>query len=246
MRGIGTLLNTAAVILGGLAGLLFGRGISEKLQKSLLQACGVATIMLGIGGTLSQMLVLQDGKLTTTGTMLLIFSLVIGTAAGELLKIEDRMDSLGTKLRHTLKRDSDSRFVDGFVSVSLIICVGAMAIVGSIEDGIRGDWSMLAAKSVLDGILVLVFASTYGVGAVCSAGAIFVYQGLITLLAALFGEFLTQSMIDGMSFVGNTLIFCVGVNVAFGKKFRVGSMLPSLLIPVIYELILPLWQKIFS
>lgn len=245
MRGIGTLLNTAAVVVGGLAGLLFGRGIGEKLQKSLIQACGVATIMLGIGGTLSKMLVLQEGKLTTAGTMLLIFSLVIGTAIGELLQVEERMDALGTKLRHTLKRDSDSRFVEGFVSVSLIICVGAMAIVGSIEDGIRGDWSMLAAKSVLDGIIVMVFASTYGIGAVCSAGAIFVYQGLITLLAALFGEFLSDGMIDGMSYVGNALIFCVGVNVAFGKKFRVGSMLPSLLVPVMYELLLPFWQKLF-
>lgn len=125
--------------------------------------------------------------------------------------------------------------MEGFVNVSLIICVGAMAIVGSIQDGISGDYSLLTTKAVLDLVIVIVFAPTYGLGAVFSAVPIFLYQGGITLMAAVCGSFLSDAMISDLSFIGNALIFCVGINIAFGKKFRVGNMLPALLIPVVYH-----------
>lgn len=173
MRGLGTLINTAAVILGGLLGLCLKNGMKQKTQDILMQACGVATIFIGAAGTLSKMLVINDGKLETQGTMLLIFSLVIGSLIGEWLDIEQKMDLLGEKIKVAVKAQNDNHFVDGFVNVSLIICVGAMAIVGSIQDGISGDYSMLAAKAVLDLVIVLIFASTYGVGAIFSAAAIF-------------------------------------------------------------------------
>ena len=238
MIGLGTIINTAAVIVGGLIGLLLKNGLKEQFQKALMQACGVATIFIGAAGTLSKMLVLHNDGLKTKGTMLLIISLVLGAILGEVLHVEDRMDTLGERIKKAVKRENDGQFVDGFVNVSLIICVGAMAIVGSIQDGISGDFSMLAAKAVLDGVILIVFASTYGVGAIFSALPIFIYQGTITLLARFFGELASTGLIDNLSFVGSALIFCVGINIAFGKRFKVGNMLPALIIPVIYEGIL--------
>jgi len=241
MRGLGTIINTAAVVLGGLLGLVLKNGIKERVQDSLMKACGVATIFIGVSGTLAQMFVIQNGMLETQGTLLLILSLVIGTIIGEWIKLEDKLDIVGERIRKAVKREGDNRFVEGFVNVSLIICVGAMAVVGSIQDGISGDWSLLAAKAILDAIIVMVFASGYGLGAVFSAVPILVFQGSITLIAALAGSFVSEAMLDGLSFIGSALIFCIGINIAFGKKFPVGNMLPAILIPIIYEIIQPLF-----
>ena len=202
-----------------------------------MQACGVATIFIGGAGALSKMLVFQDGKLETQGTMLLIFSLVLGSLLGEWINIEQKMDILGERIKKAVKAENDNLFVEGFVNVSLIICVGAMAIVGSVQDGISGDYSMLVAKAILDLIIVVVFAATYGIGAIFSAVPIFVYQGAITLAAAFLGSFVSEAMINDLSFIGSALIFCVGVNIGFGKKFRVGNMLPALIVPVLYEIL---------
>ncbi len=240
MIGLGTIINTLAVIGGGIVGLLLKNGLKKQLQESLMQACGIATIFIGIAGVLTKMLVITDGSIETQGTMLLIFSMVIGTALGEWMQLEFRMDNVGEKIKKAVKRENDSQFVDGFVNVSLIICVGAMAIVGSIQDGISGDYSMLAAKSILDIIIVMIFASTCGIGAVFSAIVVLVYQGGITLIAAFCGAFVSDAIINDLCFVGSALIFCVGINVAFGKKFRVGNMLPALLVPIVYEIIWPL------
>ena len=238
MIGLGTIINTIAVIAGGLIGLVLKKGMKQKMQDTLMQACGISVIFIGISGTLSKMLVWNNGTLETTGTMLLIFSLVIGTLIGEWLDIEAKMEKIGNKIKAMVKAQNDSRFVDGFVNVSLIICVGAMAIVGSIQDGISGDYSMLAAKAVLDFIIVMIFASTYGIGTIFSAILIFLYQGGITAVAAVCGTFVSDIIISDLSYVGSVLIFCVGINVAFGKKINVGNMLPALIVVVIYDIIL--------
>lgn len=238
MIGVGTLINTAAVIVGGLIGLLLKNGLKEELQKSLQKACGIATIFIGASGTLGKMFVIRDGGIETKGSMLLIFSLVIGIAIGELLRLESRMDNLGEKIKRLVHRENDNRFVDSFVNVSLIICVGAMAIVGSIQDGMSGDYSMLAAKSILDFVIVMVFASSGGVGSVFAAIPLFLYQGAITLAAAVGGSFISETIINDLSFVGSALIFCVGLNLAVGKKIPVGNLLPALMVPVAYRLIL--------
>jgi len=241
MRGLGTIINTLAVILGGAAGMLLKNGLKERIQDSLMKACGIATMFIGVAGTLSKMLVFEDGVFQTQGTLLLIFSLVIGTALGEAIRLEEKMDALGEKLKKAAKRENDNKFVDGFVNVSLIICVGAMAIVGSIQDGISGDFSMLTAKAVLDFIIVMVFASVYGVGALFSALPILIYQGLITLIAAACGSFVSDAIVSDLTFIGSALIFCVGINIAFGKKLSVGNMLPAILIPIVYEVIIGLF-----
>lgn len=237
MFGTGTLINTAGVIAGSAIGILLRRGMKKELQSALMAGCGVATIFIGIAGVMQGMITIVDGQIQTKGSMLLIFSLVIGGLFGELIDIEKRMDAVGEKLKRMFHAEKDARFVEGFVNTSLIICVGAMAIVGSIEDGLSGDATMLTAKAVLDFAIVIVLASTYGIGVMCSALAILVYEGALTLAAHFIGNFISDVLIANLSFIGSALIFCVGINVAFGKKFRVGNMLPALLGPVVYALI---------
>lgn len=236
MVGLGTIINTAAVIAGGLLGLLLKNGIAKKFETILMQALGLATIFIGAGGVLKYMLVVENGVVDTRGTMLLIFSLVIGCILGQWLDIESKMEVLGVKLKAAVRIKNDNRFVEGFVTTSLIICVGAMAIVGAMQDGLSGDSSMLVAKALLDFALVAILASAYGVGPIFSAIPIFVYQGAITLIAMLFGTVISDALIGELSFVGSALIFCVGVNLVREKTFRVANMLPALLIPVFWEL----------
>lgn len=220
MIGLGTIVNTAAVVLGGVLGLLLKNGIAKKFETILMQALGLATVFIGAGGVLKYMLVVEDGNIATRGTMLLIFSLVIGCILGQLLDIESQMEKLGIKLKTAVRINNDNRFVEGFVNTSLIICVGAMAIVGAMEDGLSGDSSTLIAKAVLDFALVVILASTYGVGAMFSAIPIFLYQGAITVIAAMFGAVISDVLIGELSFVGSALIFCVGVNLVREKTDR--------------------------
>lgn len=213
-------------------------GIKESMQKSLVKACGISVIVIGIGGSLAKMFVYSESGFDMQGSMMLILSLVIGTAIGEIINIEQKMDRLGEKLKVKVKAEKDTKFVEGFVNVSLIVCVGAMAIVGSIQDGIYGDYSMLVAKAILDAVIACVFASTYGVGVLFSALVILVYQGLITIVAHFAGSFVSEAILNDLSLVGNALIACVGVNLVFDKTFKVGNMLPALLCPVVYEIII--------
>ena len=237
MRGLGTIINVAAVVAGSMVGMLIRTGLKQRFQDILIQACGLATMFIGIAGTLAGLLKVVDGGVETQNTMLLVFSLVIGGLLGECIDIELRLDHLGVRLQHLAKADNNSMFVEGFVTASLVICVGAMAIVGSIQDGLTGDYSMLCAKAVLDMVIVMVFASTMGIGVLFSALPLGIYQGLITLCAVLIAPFLSEGLIQNMSFVGSALIFYVGYNLIFGKKIKVGNLLPAILIPVFWEIL---------
>lgn len=238
MFGLGVLINTGTVLAGGLIGVLIKKGVPERFQKTLMSCCGLATIFLGIAGVMQCMLKISGAEILTQGSMLLILSLVIGGLLGELINVEKHMDNLGEKIKKLFRADGDNKFVEGFVNASLIMCVGAMSIVGSIQDGLTGDYSMILAKSILDAVVAIILASTYGFGVVCSAGVILIYQGLITLVAHFAGSFVSEALIFNLSFIGSALIFCVGVNLAFGKKFKTGNLLPALLVPIVYELIL--------
>lgn len=236
MIGLGTIINTAAVLVGSLLGLLLKNGVARKFENILMQALGLATVFLGIGGVLKYMLVVENGALSTRGSMLLIFSLVIGCLLGQWLDLDSKMELIGVKLKETVRIKNDNRFVEGFVTTSLIICVGAMAIVGAMQDGLSGDSSMLIAKSLLDFALVVILASAYGVGVVFSALPLFLYQGAITVIAALFGAVISNALIEQLSYVGSALIFCVGVNLVREKTFQVANMLPALLVPIFWDL----------
>ena len=242
MIGLGTIANTVAVILGGALGLLLKNGIAKRFEQILMQALGLAVIFIGVSGVLEHMLVIENGSITTQDTMLLIFSLVIGSLLGEWIDLAAKMETIGIKLKAVAKVKNDNRFVDGFVTTSLIICVGAMAIVGAMQDGLTGDSSMLIAKSLLDFVLVAILTAAYGIGSAFSAIPIFIYQGSITLIAALFGSIISDALIAKLSFVGSALVFCVGVNLIREKTFRVANLLPALLIPMVVEL----WRVFFS
>ena len=246
MHGLGTLINVGAILLGGFIGLFVKKGLNEKLMDSVMKAIGVAVMFVGISGALTGLLkITEGGKIETSGTMLMIISLILGTFVGELLKIEDRLERVGEKLKKAVKAKNSGNFVEGFVTTTLIFCVGAMAIVGSLEDGLTGDFSMLAAKSVLDGIMAIIVASTMGIGVLFSAIPVFIYQGAITLLAEFISPVLSPDLVLNLSYIGSALIFGIGVNQVFGKKIKTGNMLPALLVPIVYELFTKLVLPLF-
>ena len=236
--GLGTIVNTAAVVAGGGIGLLLKQGIKASLQESLLKALGVSTLFIGIAGTLQQLLIIDGAALKTAGTMLMIFSLIIGTLIGEYIDIERHLEKMGVLLRRLLHADKNSPFTDAFVTVTLVICVGAMAIIGSIQDGLSGDYDLLFTKAILDGVICMVFASAMGAGVIAAALPLFIYQGSITLAAGFIAPYLTDALIGDICCVGNVLITLIGVNLLFDKVMhvRVGNMLPSLLVPILYHM----------
>lgn len=237
MRGLGTLVNFIAVILGSGLGLLIKNGLKQRFHEILIQACGLATLFIGLSGAMTGLIKLNtEGSFETANTMLLVFSLVIGGLIGEALSLEMRMENLGDKLKNLLKAGNDTRFVEGFVTSTLVICIGAMAIVGSIRDGLIGDYTMLFTKALLDFIIVMVFASSLGIGVMFSSIPLLIYQGTITLCAALISGYMDTTLISYLSCIGSVLIFCVGINLLFGKRIRVGNLLPAILIPVIYSI----------
>lgn len=232
MIGIGTIINVAAVILGGLAGLICGNRVKKRYQDTLMMTAGVCVLMLGISGTMEKMLVLNQNALQTQGTMMMIGSLAIGAVIGEMLDIESAMEHFGDWLKKKTNSERDTYFVDGFVTTSLTICIGAMAVVGAIQDGIYGDYSVLAAKAVLDLIIVLIMTASRGKGCIFSAIPVGIFQGSITILAGFIEPFMTEQALSNLSLVGSVMIFCVGVNLIWGKKVRVANLLPALVIAV--------------
>ena len=233
MHGLGTIVNVAAIVVGGLAGLLGGRRIPERLQKTLMSAMGVSVLFVGVSGTLSQMLRAGGGALTVQGTMM-ILSLAIGAVLGELLDLEDRMERFGAWLKVKTKSESDGGFIGAFVTASLTVCIGAMAIVGSIQDGILGDHATLFAKAVLDLVIIMVMTASMGKGCIFSAIPVGILQGSVTLLARLLQPVFTDAALSNLSLVGSVLVFCVGLNLVWGKKIRVANLLPSLIVSVLW------------
>ena len=233
MYGLGTIINTAAIVAGGVGGALFGRFLKENVQDTLTKVCGVSTLFIAITGALEQMLTVENGAIVSHGAMLVIGCLTIGAVIGELLNLEGAFERFGEWLKRKTGNAKDKRFVDAFVTASLTVCIGAMAIVGSIEDGISGDYSILATKAVLDFIIIMVMSCSMGRGAVFSAIPVAILQGSITALAGLLRPVMTAGALANLSMVGNVLIFCVGINLVWGKKVRVANLLPAIVIAVI-------------
>lgn len=221
MIGLGTLINCAGIIIGGVIGFLFGKYMPERVRSGLNTACGITVLFIGISGALEQML-LVGGK-----SMFVVVCIALGALVGELINIEALFERFGEWLRLKTGNAKDKDFVNAFVTASFTVCIGAMAIVGAVEDGLTGDFSILATKAILDLIIIIVMTCSMGKGCVFSAIPVFAFEGAVTLLARLISPVMTQAALDNISMVGSILIFCVGVNLVWGKKVRVANMLPS-------------------
>ena len=233
MFGLGTCINTAAVVAGGVIGHFTGRLFGEEQQAAINKACGVSVLFIAIAGAMEGMLALDGGALVSGRSMLVVLCLAAGTVVGELLGIEDAFERFGEWLKAKTGNSGDAGFVNAFVTASLTVCIGAMAIVGAIQDGILGDYTTLAVKSVLDLIIIAVMTSSMGKGCAFSAIPIFVLEGGVTVLARLVEPLMTPAAISSLSLVGSVLIFCVGVNLVWGKTLRVANMLPAVVFAVV-------------
>lgn len=239
MIGLGTLINVVCILAGGVVGLLGGRFLIPRMQDTLMKATGLCIIFVGVAGTLEQMLTVQNGALASGGTAMMIVSFALGSAIGEAIDLDRRFEQLGIWLKQKTGSGDDAGFVNGFVNASLTVSIGAMAIVGSIQDGIAGDWSTLALKGALDAIIVCVMTASLGRGCIFSALPVAVIQGAITLLAQPIRPIMTAAALSSLSLVGSMLIFCVGINLIWKNTFKPANMLPAVVIAVIWALVMP-------
>lgn len=235
---VGTLVNAAAIIAGSLIGLLLKKGIPQRISESIQAALGLAVIIVGISGVLTSMVTVDDdGRFTTDGTLLLIISLVVGTIIGEGLHLEERLTEAGLKLE---KRLGSEGFSKGLIAAAMLYCVGAMSIVGSLNDALLGDRTVLYIKSTLDGISSVILTATLGIGVLFSFIPLLLYQGTISLGASALTAFFTDDVINSMCLVGFAIVICIGINLMKIGKIRTIGMLPALLIPILYNLLIML------
>ena len=232
MFGLGTIINVAAILVGGVLGALFGKLLKQQHQDSLCKICGICTLFIGISGALEGMLTVADGGIQSGGSLLIIGCLALGGLVGELLNIEGLFEGFGDWLKQKTGNSKDRLFTEGFVTASLTVCIGAMAIVGAIEDGLTGDYSILLPKSVLDLIIIAIMTCSLGKGCVFSAVPVGLLQGGMTALAVLIKPVMTPLALANLSMIGSILIFCVGVNLVWGKKVRVANLLPAIIFAV--------------
>lgn len=227
---LGTIVNSIGIMVGGFLGSKLKHGLKENYKNTIMDAIALVVIVLGI-----------TGGLKSTNIILLITSLVIGSFLGELFQIDNKLNSIAKGLQS--KFDSDeSSFSQGFITGTLTFCVGAMAIVGSLEAGLLQSYDTLFAKSLIDTIAALVFAATLGIGIAFSSIPVFIYQAAITLLAKNLGSFLTMYVINEIAAVGGVLIIAIGITIMDVKKIKVANMLPAIFIPVIYFIVLNLFS----
>jgi hypothetical protein len=226
----GTLVNAAAIIAGGLIGTGLQRGIQERYKETIMQAIGLSVILIGIRSALN-----------AADLLGVIVAMAAGSLLGEFLRIEDRLEVLGNYVEKRFSRSGNGRFSKGLVAASLLFCVGSMAIVGAMESGLTGNHEILFAKSLLDGIASIVFASTFGSGVIFAAVPVLIYQGAITAGASLLKPFLTEFVTAQMSGVGGLLIAAIGINMLRVARIRIGNMLPAIFLPLVYFMVVQLF-----
>lgn len=228
---LGVLVNTAAIIIGSLIGLLAGRGIPKRFSTAIMTALGLCVIFIGISGALG-----------AENIIVMALSMVLGVTTGTALKLEDRLNILGQKLEKRFAPDGESEkkstFAQGFVSASLLFCVGAMAIVGSINSGLLGDHSVIYTKSALDFVAAAMLAAGFGIGVIFSAGSVFIYQGLLVLLAGLLRPILYDpALLAELTGTGSLIIIALGLNMLGVTKIKVADLLPAIVFaPILFRL----------
>lgn len=233
MYGLGTLINGSCIAVAGVIGYYAGNLFKEEQHQALSKACGISVLFIAIAGAMQGMLTIDNGAIVSGKSMLVVLSLAVGTMIGELIGIERGFERFGEWLKQKTGNSKEREFVNAFVTASLVVCVGAMGVVGAIEDGITGDYSLLVLKAVLDFIIIVVMTSSMGKGCAFSAIPVVIYEGAITLFARLISPIMTDTAVEYLSLVGSVLIFCIGLNLVFGRKVRVGNMIPSIVVAVI-------------
>lgn len=227
---IGTLVNVAAIVLGTVLGVLLRRGISEKVQKVVMQSLGLCVLLIGVMSVIK-----------TDLPLLLVISVSLGGAAGAAIGIERRLDTWGEHTQRRFQKEGGTAFAEGLVTATITFCVGAMAILGSIESGLHQNHELLFIKSALDGFLAMILATTFGFGIALSAVPVFLYQGAIALGAGWLAPLLSDAMMAEVSAVGGVLICGIGITLLDIKKIHVGDMLPAVLVPPLYFLLTKLF-----
>ncbi len=233
----GTLVNCVAVIIGGLIGLLLKKGIKETYAQGINKSLGIAVLIIGLNGVISNMFTVENGKLKSSGELLLIVFIVIGTLIGEILKLDDRFNLFCKKIDSKFK---DGGFASGFINGTILFCVGAMSIIGSLNDGLTGDSSVLFVKSALDFVNAVIFGATLGFGVIFVCIPMLIYQGGISLLAGSLSGILQGELLTQICMVGYAIIVAIGFNFFLEKKFKTLNMVPAILLPVVYHYILVL------
>lgn len=231
---LGTFVNTIAIIVGGTLGLLLRGGIPDKIKNTIMDGLALCILLIGV-----------TGAIKVNNLLLIIFSIVFGSIIGELIDFDKLIQRLGDKIEERFHQKGGS-ISEGFVSSSLLFCVGAMAIVGSLQSGLTNNHQTLFAKSVLDGISSVVFASSLGFGVILSSVSVFIYQGAITLSATLLRTVLTQSVIMDMTAVGSLLIIGLSLNMLKITKIKVANLLPAVFIPVLYQILNPIFMLLYK
>ena len=255
MLCLGTIVNVAAILIGGSAGLILKKALSKRITDTVMQGVGLAVIIIGISGALgAAFTVSAEGGISSSHILFMIIALAAGGLLGELLRIEDRLDvfakfcerkftKIGSKhdgsgiMNGDAVDSSAPSFAQGFTTAALVFCVGSMAIVGSFEDGINRNSDILFAKSALDGISSMIFASTMGVGVLFSALAVGLYQGSLTLLAIIVAPYFSDVVVTQISLIGSVLIMGIGFNMLRIAKIKVGNLLPAIFAPIIYNVV---------
>lgn len=234
MAGIGTIVNVIAVIIGSFIGINAKKAIPEKLRVTLVQALALATAGLGISGmTAACCSVAESGELNTRYTLVMVVSMALGTLIGELADIDKMLNNTAEKLKNKLN-SGDGFFTEGFVTASMIFCVGSMSILGALNDGISHDPAILITKSILDGIMSVILSSTLGIGVMFAALTVGVYQGIITICSSFMAPLLTDALISQMSFIGNIIIIGIGLNLIYKQKLNLVNMLPAMFMPALW------------
>ena len=236
MPGLGTIINAAAIIIAGLLGLFLGRFLTDRIQDIFMKACGLSCLIIGFSGVLTALSSVSGESLGRSGTLMMILSLCLGGLIGELLGIERGLERFGTWLRVKTKSSGDSRFLDGFITASLILPVGAMAVLGPMNDALYGDYTILIAKSIMDAVIVVALAATYGKGTIFSVIPVVIVQGFFTAFAFLLSPIFTERALNDLSIVGSALIVAIGLNLIFEKTFHLANYLPALVIAVLWGL----------
>ena len=236
MYGLGTLLNVAAIVAGGLLGLCAGRFFKPSWQTGLTRVMGLCCVFVAVGGFLeASVTVTPEGGVALGGMMPAILSFALGTLLGEMADIQARVEAVGEALRRKASRAEDARFVDAFVTASLTVSVGAMAVIGALDDALKADITVLTVKSLMDFVIVAVMASAMGKGAVFSALSVLAVQGTVTLFAFAIAPVMTPEALKFVAITGSMMIFCIGVNLFSPGTFRVANMLPALVFAVLFS-----------